>query len=226
MLSTFLSAKIYKNVSKAKTSRRLPDSQEGSEQRHLRIYRTIRERISLLEYTPGMVLSEAELATEFDVSRTPIRRVLQRLHYEGLTEIRNGVGTIVKDIDIKMMKEIYDLRMHLAEAFLEEAKLIGAKLDRATMLITIMHRANFTGASLVSANVRQALGRGAVFIRADLSGADLGWAVLVGADFRQANLSGAILEGADVSGADFTGAICTDASPCYSASCDQRAYAD
>ena len=92
-----------------------PHKQENTEQRHLRIYKAIRERISLLQYAPGTVLSEVELAKEFDVSRTPIRRVLQRLHYEGLTEVRNGVGTIVKDIDIKTLKEIYDLRMHLAE---------------------------------------------------------------------------------------------------------------
>ena len=89
--------------------------QETTEERHSRIYRTIRERISLLQYAPGTVLSETELASEFDVSRTPIRRVLQRLHYEGLTDVRNGVGTIVKDIDLKTLKEIYDLRMHLAE---------------------------------------------------------------------------------------------------------------
>ena len=90
-------------------------NQENTEQRHIRIYKTIRERISLLQYAPGSVLSESELAAEFNVSRTPIRRVLQRLNYEGLTEIRNGVGTIVKDIDLKTLKEIYDLRMHLAE---------------------------------------------------------------------------------------------------------------
>lgn len=88
---------------------------ENTEDRHLRIYNAIRERISLLNYSPGTILSENELAEEFQVSRTPIRRVLQKLHYEGLTEVRNGVGTIVKDIDLKTMKEIYDLRMHLAE---------------------------------------------------------------------------------------------------------------
>lgn len=88
---------------------------ETAEQRHTRIYKTIRERISLLQYAPGSVLSEAELASEFSVSRTPIRKVLQRLHYEGLVDARNGVGTIVTDINLKTLKEIYDLRMRLAE---------------------------------------------------------------------------------------------------------------
>ena len=88
---------------------------EKGEDRHSRIYKAIRERISLLVYAPGTVLREGELAAEFQVSRTPIRRVLQKLHYQGLTDVRNGIGTIVKDIDLKTMKEIYDLRMHLAE---------------------------------------------------------------------------------------------------------------
>lgn len=94
---------------------KIVNNQENTEQRHQRIYKAIRERISLLQYAPGTVLSESELASEFEVSRTPIRRVLQRLHHEGLTEVRNGIGTIVKDIDLKTLKETYDLRMHLAE---------------------------------------------------------------------------------------------------------------
>ena len=98
-----------------KHDKRTKKAGESAEQRHARIYKTIRERISLLEYQPGTALSEVELAREFNVSRTPIRRVLQRLHHEGLTDARNGVGTIVKDIDLKTFKEIYDLRMHLAE---------------------------------------------------------------------------------------------------------------
>ncbi len=98
-----------------KTKANTKHHQENTEQRHMRIYKAIRERISLLQYEPGTVLSETELANEFSVSRSPIRRVLQRLHYDGLVEVRNGIGTIVKDIDLKTLKEIYDLRMHLAE---------------------------------------------------------------------------------------------------------------
>lgn len=88
---------------------------ETSDDRHLRIYRLVRERISLLHYPPNTALSETELAGEFGVSRTPIRRVLQRLHFEGLVDIRNGIGTIVTDIDLKTMKEVYDLRMRLTD---------------------------------------------------------------------------------------------------------------
>ena len=92
---------------------------ESANERHQRIYQVIRERISLLHYPPHTVIGEIELADEFDVSRTPIRRVLQRLQHEGLVDIRSGVGTVVTDIDIKTMKEVYDLRMYLTELISE-----------------------------------------------------------------------------------------------------------
>ena len=88
---------------------------EAQADRFNRIYKTIRERISLLEYGPGTVLNEGLLAREFGVSRTPVRSVLQRLSYEGLVTTRNGVGTAVTEVDVKTFKDIYALRMRLAE---------------------------------------------------------------------------------------------------------------
>ncbi|WP_095204441.1 GntR family transcriptional regulator [Mesorhizobium carmichaelinearum] len=88
---------------------------ETAEQRQRRMYESIRKRISILHYPPGMMINETQLASEFGVSRTPLRRVLQQLNYEGLLEIRNGVGTRVTDIDMKTFKDIYDLRILLAE---------------------------------------------------------------------------------------------------------------
>ena len=63
------------------------------------IFEIVRDRICLREYDEGHVIHEAALATEFRVSRTPIRQVLQRLVYEQLAETRNGVGTIVSYVD-------------------------------------------------------------------------------------------------------------------------------
>ncbi|WP_181147717.1 GntR family transcriptional regulator [Ensifer aridi] len=91
-------------------------AKENADQRQRRMYESIRQRISVLHYPPGMMINEMQLASEFGVSRTPLRRVLQQLSYEGLLEIRNGVGTRVTDIDMKTFKDIYDLRILLAEA--------------------------------------------------------------------------------------------------------------
>lgn len=79
------------------------------------IYQQLRERICLLYYPPGTALSEGTLAEEFGVSRTPIRRVLQRLEFEGLVSISRGSGTIVTTVDLKSLKEVYALRLKLIE---------------------------------------------------------------------------------------------------------------
>jgi DNA-binding GntR family transcriptional regulator len=86
----------------------------ASRERFERTYATIRDRICLLEYQPLQHLSEEELAAEFKVSRTPIRRVLSRLEAEGLVESRHGVGTIVTSISFEALSQVYQLRMELA----------------------------------------------------------------------------------------------------------------
>lgn len=84
-------------------------------QRFDNLHDEIRKRICLLDYLPNTRLREEELAAEFGVSRTPLRRVLVRLESEGLLNAKHGVGTIVTDVDIKELKQVYQLRMELAE---------------------------------------------------------------------------------------------------------------
>jgi DNA-binding GntR family transcriptional regulator len=79
------------------------------------IYEEIRERISLLDYPPGTVLSENALAQDFGVSRSPIRRVLERLEFEGLVVSNRGVGTIVTTVDLRSLREVFAMRMKLHE---------------------------------------------------------------------------------------------------------------
>ena len=69
----------------------------------------------MLRYRPGELLVETELASEFNVSRTPIRQALQRLDYEGLVETRNGVGTTVTGVDFQEFKDVYAFRLKLSE---------------------------------------------------------------------------------------------------------------
>ncbi len=96
-------------------SEKLPAQDNGRS--YDRIYHLLRERICLGDLAPGEVLSENALAREFGVSRTPIRKILQRLEYENFVSTKHGIGTIVSPIDIIELKEQYDLRMKLAELF-------------------------------------------------------------------------------------------------------------
>lgn len=91
--------------------RRLSESRQRLDQ----IYATLRMRICLLDYPPGMRLTEDVLAEEFETSRTPIRRVLARLEDEGMLLSVHGVGTIVTDIDLDELAQVYQLRIELAE---------------------------------------------------------------------------------------------------------------
>lgn len=79
------------------------------------IYLSLRERIVLLDYPPGAMLSENALAVEFGVSRTPIRQALQRLEFEGLVVSRHGVGTLVTTVDLQYLREVYALRLKLID---------------------------------------------------------------------------------------------------------------
>jgi len=59
----------------------------------------IRKRICLQPQDGPHLLLEGVLADEFGVSRTPVRQALQRLAYEGLIEVRTGVGSVVSPMD-------------------------------------------------------------------------------------------------------------------------------
>ncbi|MCP3426974.1 GntR family transcriptional regulator [Rothia sp. AR01] len=58
----------------------------------------------------GVPLSEAQLAQEFDVSRTPIREALRQLQAEGLVEIRSKVGTFIREPDHREMAELFQIK--------------------------------------------------------------------------------------------------------------------
>ena len=111
-------------------------------ERFERIHAALRDRICLLDYPPGTLLSETALAEEFGVSRTPIRRVLHKLEFMGLVQIRNGIGTIVTDIDLKTFKEIYALRMRLAELIgeLSPVEITSNHIDQVDALIERVRR--------------------------------------------------------------------------------------
>lgn len=100
----------------------------SARQRFERIYHALRTRICLLDYPPGERLREEDLAEEFGVSRTPIRRVLVKLEAEGLLRSVHGVGTIVTDIEVEELEQVYQLRVELAELI---GKLSPVELDEA-----------------------------------------------------------------------------------------------
>lgn len=78
------------------------------------VYEQLRLRIATRAYEPGARLSETDLATEFGLSRTPVRQALQLLAADGLVSIKNGVGVTVTDLDRIAIDQAYHLRCELA----------------------------------------------------------------------------------------------------------------
>lgn len=75
-----------------------------------RAYDQIKEAIVYVKIRPGDALSENTLANALDMSRTPVREALKELANEGLVEISPGRGAFVKDVSIKDIEEICELR--------------------------------------------------------------------------------------------------------------------
>jgi DNA-binding GntR family transcriptional regulator len=105
-----------------------------------KIYNTLRERICLLEYAPGSVLREDDIAKEFCLSRTPIREVLKRLSFAGLVVSKNGVGTIITEMDPSTLVEIYMLRSKLA-VMIGELSPNDCEPEQVSAVVGLMKRA-------------------------------------------------------------------------------------
>ncbi|HBG22989.1 MAG TPA: GntR family transcriptional regulator, partial [Peptococcaceae bacterium] len=51
-----------------------------------KLFEVLKSRIVHLEYSPGQVLNEADIADEFDLSRTPVRKAFEQLKNVKLME--------------------------------------------------------------------------------------------------------------------------------------------
>jgi len=77
------------------------------------IYELLKKRIINLEYEPGLVLNEVDIADEFNISRTPVRKIFHQLHNDKLLNIIPRFGAQVPAIDFKQMKHVFELTREL-----------------------------------------------------------------------------------------------------------------
>lgn len=85
------------------------------------LYNKIRNDIINLTYKPGDAISEAGLAKQLGVSRTPIREVFIRLAHEKLINIYPQKGTYISLIDLNFVKQIIFMRFVLEKEIMKEA---------------------------------------------------------------------------------------------------------
>jgi GntR family transcriptional regulator, rspAB operon transcriptional repressor len=70
-----------------------------------RIFEHLLKQILAMELKPFQELSEARLAEEFGVSRSPVREALARLARRGLVEIYPQRGTVVSPLSITLIEK-------------------------------------------------------------------------------------------------------------------------
>lgn len=88
----------------------------------------IEERIVVGEFHPGARLDEAELASTFGVSRTPIREALIQLASAGFVEMRRRRGSVVAEIPPERLRDMFDVMAEL-EAIC--ARLVATRAEGA-----------------------------------------------------------------------------------------------
>jgi DNA-binding GntR family transcriptional regulator len=76
-------------------------------------YAGIRHAITSLALPPGSAVNEAALAAELGVGLAPVRSALRRLAWENLVVILPRRGTLVAELDVADLQEIFELRVEL-----------------------------------------------------------------------------------------------------------------
>jgi DNA-binding GntR family transcriptional regulator len=83
------------------------------------IVATLKERIVGWKYPPEHRLTEEGLCREFGVSRSPVREALRALVTNGFVRKLQNRGYAVRQLDLRGMEELYDLRtameLHVVE---------------------------------------------------------------------------------------------------------------
>lgn len=85
------------------------------------VYRMLRANIMNLNYQPGSVLLETEIADMLNISRTPIREAILRLAQEKLVDIFPQKGTYVSLIDLDHVAESRFIRETLEREVIRRA---------------------------------------------------------------------------------------------------------
>ncbi len=146
----------------SKGSKRTPGAQKSAPSADV-VYRSVKEQIVDGTLAPGGWLVEAELADQFQVSRTPVREALKRLVAERLAAHDPFRGTIVRSVDpreaaeIGEMREVHDgLAARLAASRITES-LLKEMVDVQAQLVLAVNSNRISDAASYNARFHQLL---------------------------------------------------------------------
>lgn len=75
------------------------------------VFDTLKKEILNLELKPGQPISENEICSRFDVSRTPVREALRRLQEQGFVHTIPYSGTCVAPLNLDTIKQMIYMRV-------------------------------------------------------------------------------------------------------------------
>ena len=84
------------------------------------VYEAIKAKIISNEFEPGGLLQERTLAEMLHVSRTPVREAEIRLAQEGWLDLSSQKGIRVREVTLRKVKEIFEIRGFIEEYTIEQ----------------------------------------------------------------------------------------------------------
>ena len=102
------------------------------------VYCTLLMRILVGDVPPGGALQENGLASEFNVSRTPIREALIRLEADGLVRIVPKQGVYVTEITHQSYRNAFEVRYHMISIAgqLAAQRITDAEIEKLKQIAT------------------------------------------------------------------------------------------
>ena len=71
------------------------------------LYEELKRQILTLKLSPGESMEEVNLCNEYNISRTPLREILQKLAGEGYVELVKNRGATVSSMDYKTLRNFF-----------------------------------------------------------------------------------------------------------------------
>ncbi|QLQ09700.1 MAG: GntR family transcriptional regulator [Nocardioidaceae bacterium] len=106
-----------------------------------KILALIRQSLVAGEYKPGDIISAASMASDFNVSNSPVREAMLELVSQGILEVVRNRGFRVLPVSDHDLDEIYELRLWLESRAMRELTLRGVDVEASRLLAleTIQH---------------------------------------------------------------------------------------
>lgn len=99
----------------------------------------LRESIESRQLRPGDEIDFAELAAKLNISRTPIRESIRKLHLEGLVEILSGGRVRIATLSQTDAEHFYVVRLELEKAAVRAATVHISEYEIEMLRLNIDH---------------------------------------------------------------------------------------